>query len=79
MSRRIDSIQSLRAIAFLAVFMSHSRLFGLGFLGAWGVSIFFVLSGFLMVYSYYPKIVMHFHQRIDLHGKKLENCTRYIF
>lgn len=56
MCRRIDSIQGLRAIAFLAIFMSHSRLLGLGFLGAWGVSIFFVLSGFLMVYNYYPKI-----------------------
>lgn len=54
-SKRIESLQGLRAIAFLAIFISHSRIFNCGYLGAWGVSIFFVLSGFLMTYNYMPR------------------------
>jgi len=54
MSRRrkpvIRSLQALRGIAFLMVFLSHSHLSLQG--GAWGVSVFFVLSGFLMYYQY---------------------------
>lgn len=52
-SNRIDSLQSLRALAFLAIFASHADF---PFLRAsWGVSIFFVLSGFLMYYNYKDK------------------------
>ena len=44
---RIDSVQLLRAVAALAVVTDHFRLFGNG---AWGVDIFFVISGFIMCY-----------------------------
>ena len=54
-NERINSIQGLRAIAFLAIFISHTGIGSLGALGAWGVSVFFVLSGFLMMYNYYNK------------------------
>lgn len=54
--RTIMSFQSLRALAFMAIFLSHTKLVSLHF-GAWGVSVFLVLSGFLMVYSYYEKEV----------------------
>ncbi len=47
--KRIDSLQSLRAIAFLAIFLSHC---GITSTGPVGVSVFLVLSGFLMMYSY---------------------------
>lgn len=46
------SLQSLRAIAFSGVFISHCDILDLG---KWGVSIFFVLSGFVMVYNYYDR------------------------
>lgn len=49
---RIYSIQSLRAIAFLGVCLSHC---GIGEAGTWGVSVFIILSGFLMTYNYYEK------------------------
>ncbi len=52
---KIRSLQGLRSVAFLAIFLSHCRLGALGCLGAWGVSVFFVLSGFLMLYSYFPR------------------------
>ena len=47
----LPQFQGLRAVAFMAIFASH--LFGFGALGAWGVSVFFTLSGFLMVYSHW--------------------------
>ena len=43
---RSQSVQVLRAIAFLLIFLSHA--FGrLGWWGAFGVSLFIVLSGYL--------------------------------
>ena len=47
---RIDSLQALRALAFLGIFFLHSHFFI-----SWatlGVSVFYVLSGFLMAYRY---------------------------
>ncbi len=48
--QKIDSLQVLRTFAFLGIFTSHSHIFPP--LGAWGVSVFFILSGFLMSYNY---------------------------
>ncbi|WP_026519135.1 acyltransferase family protein [Butyrivibrio sp. FCS006] len=48
--QRIDSLQALRALAFLGIFFSHADFFI-----SWpklGVSIFYVMSGFLMTYRY---------------------------
>lgn len=52
-NNKIDSLQALRTIAFLGIFFSHSTFFI-----KWpklGVSVFFVLSGFLMMYTYEQK------------------------
>lgn len=44
---RLFQFQGLRAIAFFAIFMSHSQLNDtLISLGIWGVSVFFCMSGF---------------------------------
>lgn len=43
-----NSVQALRAIAFIGILTFHC---GFGVLGTWGVSVFFVLSGFLMMYT----------------------------
>lgn len=48
-------MQGLRAVSFLAIFVSHSGLGSFGCLGAWGVSVFLVMSGFLMAYQYLQK------------------------
>ena len=53
MKNKIDSLQIIRALAFLGIFASHSDITVFSSGGAWGVSVFIVLSGFLMVYSYY--------------------------
>lgn len=52
---RNNAFQGLRAIAFLGIFISHAEIGNFGYLGAWGVSVFLVLSGFLMMYNYFPK------------------------
>lgn len=52
---RLDSIQGLRAVAYIAIFISHTGTGDYGCLGAWGVSVFLVMSGFLMMMSYLKK------------------------
>ena len=47
--KRLDSLQAVRAIGFLSIFTSHA---GLSMLGPFGVSVFFVLSGFVFYYNY---------------------------
>lgn len=47
--KRIESVQAVRAVDFLAIFLSHV---GLTSTGAFGVSVFFILSGFCLVYVY---------------------------
>lgn len=51
----IDSLQALRSVAFIFIFLSHSGIHFFCRIGEWGVSIFIVLSGFLMIYNYYQK------------------------
>ncbi|MBQ6461710.1 MAG: acyltransferase [Pseudobutyrivibrio sp.] len=49
-NRKIYSLQALRAIAFIGIFLAHAKI-----VYSWpklGVSIFFCLSGFLMTYVY---------------------------
>lgn len=49
--KKLESLQAVRALAFLGILTSHC---GVSELGAWGVSVFFILSGFVMVYNYLP-------------------------
>lgn len=44
----IDSIQALRAIAFIGIFLWHAETGIIKGTGNWGVCIFFILSGFLL-------------------------------
>lgn len=55
MVENITSISRIKRNSFLAIFISHSRWEEFIKLGPWGVSIFFCLSGFLMIYNYYLK------------------------
>ena len=50
--KRIESLQIVRALACIGIFASHSEIKWLEGFGPWGVSIFLVLSGFLMVYNH---------------------------
>lgn len=52
---KLEALQAVRALAFLGIFTSHC---GVSELGAWGVSVFLVLSGFVMTYNYLPKCDM---------------------
>jgi len=45
-SKRLESIQILRAVAFIAIFLSHVELLSSG---VFGVEVFLILSGFYMV------------------------------
>lgn len=65
--KRIDALQTLRAVAFLEIFLAHCELSPL--LGMFGVSVFVVLSGFCMGLSYIP--------RADALPCTLGGCVRF--
>ncbi len=52
MGGRISSLQGLRVLAFIGIFLSHAIDTPSG---SWGVSVFIMLSGFVMVYSYWNR------------------------
>lgn len=52
--KKIAALQSLRALAFLEIFLAHCGVSP--YMGALGVSIFIVLSGFCMAINYIPRI-----------------------
>lgn len=50
--KKIESLQALRGWAFLGILLCHSYNDVYEVLGKWGVSVFLVLSGFVMMYAY---------------------------
>ena len=45
--KKIESIQVLRAFSIIIIFISHAGIGNYAILGAWGVSMFIILSGCL--------------------------------
>lgn len=86
--RNIAALTSIRFIAALAVFVHHylvlgghwhfgdepykSRLFGLLYEGRFGVTLFFVLSGFLLTARYYDSI----HHKINFGAYWIKRFAR---
>ena len=59
MESKNQSVQALRGLGFLSVFLYHAGIIPSG--GGWGVSIFFSLSGFLlMIHNYERKMHVSF-------------------
>lgn len=56
-TQKINSIQALRGIACLFVILTHIEFIGIG---AFGVELFFCISGFIMMYSTQKKEQPHF-------------------
>jgi len=63
-SKKILALQGLRAVAFLGIFSQHA---GLGMWGTKAVSVFLILSGFLMTYTYTGRI----------ENDNLPNCFKF--
>ena len=49
---RINSLQAIRTLAFLGIFLQHTGLKLFSLSGSWGASAFVLLSGFIMTYRY---------------------------
>lgn len=66
MKPRLERLEILRALACIGVFTSHCYI---STLGAWGVSVFIMLSGFLLVYNGLD--------RADSFPADIRGCARY--
>ena len=55
MSKKIDSLQTVRAAAFIGVFISHTYFAFFKKVGCFSISLFLILSGFLMMHGYYRR------------------------
>lgn len=64
-AKKIEGLQGIRAAAFLMVFLYHCKI---GDMGPLGVSVFFILSGYLMVYSYLDRVIDGYKGRKYLFG-----------
>ena len=67
---KVRSLQGLRLIAFLGICTGHCQV---SKLGAWGVSVFFVLSGFVLTIRYYDDNSLSFNQSIIRAIKRVKN------
>lgn len=63
MQSRIESLQGLRLLAFLGVFFLHAGLTP-NLTGIWGVSVFFVLSGFVIAVNWLNRIKIEYTYNI---------------
>ena len=50
---QLRSLQGLRAVAFLTILSQHAELADIG---AWGISLFVILSGFVLAYRYEDEV-----------------------
>ncbi|MDO4978437.1 MAG: acyltransferase [Eubacteriales bacterium] len=57
--KMILPLQAVRAIACMMIFVYHGIGSRIQFAGVWGVSVFFVLSGFVLVYSYWDRPIIN--------------------
>lgn len=69
--RRIDSIQALRGIAFLFIFLGHCSVIPSGF-AAFGVSIFIILSGFLLTIKNGRRIDTNVRSNVKFAWRKIK-------
>ena len=53
--KKIGSLDIIRAISFLLICLHHSKLKLFASSGYYGVSVFLILSGFLLTYNYYNR------------------------
>lgn len=51
--KNIDTLQMIRCFAILGICLSHTDFLLFKSLGAWGTSLFFILSGFVMTYNFF--------------------------
>lgn len=54
-NNRMDTLEVIRCFAFIGIFAFHTHINLFRTLGRWGVDVFFVLNGFLMMVNYYKK------------------------
>ena len=71
---KINSLQSLRALAFIGIFLQHAGAEHIKW-SSLGVSVFFVLSGFLLVISNYERedTVLSFLTNFKYSCRKVKN------
>ena len=70
--QKLISLQGVRGIAFLGVFLYHASIIETG---PWGVSVFVILSGFLMTYNYYDKKIEISLNRMVCFAKQIKQIV----